>query len=458
VVDVEPPIAERPPAPGRRRWAVFASLAQPNYRKFFVGQATSRIGTWMQTTAQGWLVLQLTDSGTALGLVVAFQTVPVLVLAPYGGLIADRVSRRRLLIWLESAMGLLALILGVLTALHRVRLWHVYVLALSLGVLTAFEMPARQTFVNDMVDRDHLRNAVSLNSVLNNTARSIGPGIAGILIGLGGTAVCFLLNALSYAVVTLFLVLMDESRFTAIVVTPRRRRQLREGFTYVRRTRALRVPLVMMMLIGCLAFEWQVSLPLIAKDTFSGGSRAYGFMTSAMGIGAVLGGLFAASRGRVGLRALSYSALLFASALVAASLAPSLTIELVLMVFVGAGSVTVSARGNTTLQLAAADTMRGRVMALFSVATMGTTPIGGPVVGAVAQYAGARFGLLAGALGAAGAGGLGLLAHRRDTTKTMDPLLIPAEQTTAEQTSAEQTTAEPVTGWPANPIDEEPLP
>ncbi|MGX7678316.1 MFS transporter [Jatrophihabitans sp. DSM 45814] len=391
----------------------FVSLSNPNYRKFFFGQAISRIGTWMQTTAQGWLVLQLTGSGTALGLVIACQTLPVLLLGPYGGVIADRMDRLRLLVWLESAMGGLALVLGVLTATHEVRLWQVYILAFCLGLLNAFELPARQTFVHDMVGRDALRNAVSLNSVLNNAARAIGPGIAGVIIGVGGTSVCFMVNALSYVAVVASLLRMDRSRLTPALPTPREKGQLRAGFSYVRSRPSLGVPLLMMTIIGVFAFEFQVTLPVIAKDTFHGGSQAYGFITAAMGIGAVLGGIFAAGHGRMGIRPLAMSAALFGIALTLATVAPNLYCALILMLFVGAGSVTVSARGNTTLQLGADEHMRGRVMALFSVATMGTTPIGGPIVGAAAQHLGARAGLAMGAAGAFLASAVGAVAARR---------------------------------------------
>jgi len=247
----------------------FAALANPNYRRYFAGQATSLIGTWMQSVAQSWLVLQLTGSGPALGFVVGLQMLPVLVLGPYGGVVADRVDKRRLMVALQSAMGLLALTLGVLTVTGAVRIWHVYLLALLLGLTNAFENPARQSFVLEMVGPADLRNAVTLNSVLVNAARAVGPAVAGILIASVGTGVCFLVNAVSFVAVVYSLVSMNTAVLAPTPPTQRRKGQLREGLRYVRRTPALGVPLLMMALIGALAYEFQVVLPVLARDAFT---------------------------------------------------------------------------------------------------------------------------------------------------------------------------------------------
>ena len=279
----------------------FASLANRNYRRYFTGQAISLIGTWMQSIAQSWLVLQMTGSGTALGLVVALQTLPVLLLGPYGGVVADRVDKRRLMIALQSMMGVLALVLGVLTVTGAVRLWQVFVLAFLLGLNNAFENPARQAFVLEMVGPQDLRNAVSLNSVLVNAARAVGPAVAGVLIATVGTGVCFLVNAGSFVAVVASLMRMDLSLLQPSPAQVRGKGQLREGLRYVRRTPELAVPLVMMAVIGCLAYEFQVVLPQVAKSAFSGNAQAYGFMTATMGIGAVIGGLWTAARGTTGL-------------------------------------------------------------------------------------------------------------------------------------------------------------
>ena len=400
----------------------FAALANPNYRRYFSGQAISLIGTWMQTVAQSWLVLQLTGSGTAIGVVVALQTLPVLVLGPYGGVVADRVDKRRLMIVLQTMMGLLALVLGILTVTELVRLWQIYLLAVLLGLNNCFENPARQAFVLEMVGPAHLRNAVSLNSVLVNAARAVGPAVAGIIIATGGIGICFLLNALSFAAVVFSLATLDTGALQPAPPAQRSRGQLRAGLGYVRRTPALAVPLLMMGLIGCLAYEFQVVLPIVAKQTFGGGAQAYGFMTAAMGVGAVVGGLWVAARGRTGVRSLVNSAAGFGVLIAAAAVAPTLPLELLALALVGAASVGFLAKGNSTLLLAATASMRGRVMALWAVAFLGSTPIGGPIAGAVSERFGGRAGLALGAMACLLAAALGaamLRRSNRDEARTL---------------------------------------
>ncbi len=395
------------------RRQTFAALSNPNYRLYVSGQAVSLVGTWMQSIAQSWLVLQLTGSATALGVVIALQTLPTLVLGPYAGVVADRFDKRKLMIGLQSGMGVLALLLGVLTITGTVQLWHVYVLAFLLGMNNCFENPARQSFILEMVGPDDLRNAVSLNSVLVNVARAVGPAIAGIVIALGGIGLCFLLNAVSFVAVVASLARLDVSRLSRSVPTPRAPGQLREGLAYVRRTPELAVPLLMMALVGCLAYEFQVVLPVFAQQTFAGDASTYGFLTAAMGVGAVVGGLYVAARGRTGLNALVVAATLFGLAMVATALAPNLTVALVGMGLVGAFSVAFLSTGNSTLQLAAAPQMRGRVMALWAVAFLGSTPIGGPIAGVVVQYFGSRAGLMMGAVACLLAAAVGAVVARR---------------------------------------------
>jgi MFS family permease len=370
------------------RHQTFAALENSNYRLYVSGQAVSLAGTWMQSIAQSWLVLQLTGSATALGVVIALQTLPTLVLGPYAGVVADRIDKRRLMIGLQSGMG---------------------VLALLLGIINCFENPVRQSFVLEMVGPTDLRNAVSLNSVLVNVARAVGPAIAGIVIALGGIGVCFLLNALSFVAVVVSLVRLDVGTLARSIPTPRAPGQLREGLAYVRRTPELAIPLLMMALVGCLAYEFQVVLPVFAQQAFAGDASTYGFLTAAMGVGAVVGGLYVAARGRTGLGALVWASTLFGLAMLGTALAPNLTLALVGMALVGAFSVAFLSTGNSTLQLAAAPQMRGRVMALWAVAFLGSTPIGGPIAGVVVQYFGSRAGLLLGAVAcllAAAAGGI----------------------------------------------------
>jgi len=391
----------------------FAALAVPNYRRYISGQSVSLVGTWMQMTAQSWLVLTLTNSSTDLGLIVALQTLPVLLLGPYGGVIADRVDKRRLMVVLQSVMGIQALALGLLTVTGAVRVWEIGLLAALLGLNNAFENPARQSFMLEMVGPDHLRNAVSLNSVMVNVARSIGPAVAGVLIATVGDGVCFLVNAASFIAVVTSLIRLERSSLHPSPPTGREPGQLREGLRYIRRTPELRIPLLMMAIVGCLGYEFQVSLPVMARQGLHTGAAGFGFMTAAMGIGAVAGGLLVAARGRTGIRTLVLAAAAFGVAFAFAALAPSLPIELVALALVGWASISFMSTGNSTLQLTAAPTMRGRVMSLWFVAFQGSTPVGGPIIGWVMAWAGARAGLGIGAVTCLLVSLMGLLALRR---------------------------------------------
>ncbi len=395
------------------RRTTFAALEIPNYRRYVRGQSISLTGTWMQMTAQAWLVLTLTHSAAKLGLVVALQTLPVLLLAPYGGVIADRVDKRRLMVALQIAMGLQALTLGLLTVMGAVRLWEIGALAVLLGLNNAFENPARQSFMLEMVGSEDLRNAVSLNSVLVNVARIVGPAVAGVLIATVGEGVCFLLNAASFVPVVASLLRLDRSALRPSPPAPRAPGQLREGLRYVARTPELAVPLAMMALVGCLAYEFQVSLPVMARQGLHVGATGYGFMTAAMGVGAVAGGLLVAARGRTGLPTLVAAATAFGMVLALAAVAPTMGVELVALALTGWASISFMSTGNSTLQLTAEPTMRGRVMSLWFVAFQGSTPIGGPIVGWVMVQAGARAGLWVGAVTCLLAALMGVAAIRR---------------------------------------------
>lgn len=392
----------------------FSSLKVPNYRLYFAGQSVSVIGTWMQMTAQAWLVLTLTHSAADLGFIVALQTIPVLLLSPYGGVVADRVDKRRMMVFLQSLMALQALVLGLLTVLHDVTFTEVGVLAVVLGLNNAFEFPSRQAFVREMVGGDHVRNAITLNSVMANLARAVGPAIAGILIATIGDGVCFLANAGSFVAVVTSLLAMDRSTLRPAPPAPRAKGQLREGLAYARRTPEIAVPLLMMSVVGMLAYEFQVSLPVLAQHTFHGGSEAYGFMSACMGIGAVLGGLVTAAKGRVGLRPMVLSAGGFGVTLLAVGLAPVLVAVYGALLLVGWASVSFISIGNSTIQLSAAPSMRGRTLSLWQVAFQGTTPIGGPLIGWVITESDPRVGIMVGAASAllAAAGGAWLARHR----------------------------------------------
>ena len=404
----------------RRAGATFSSLkASRNFRLYFTGQSVSMAGTWMQTVAQGWLVFQLTGSGTSIGFVTACQFIPVLFLGPLGGVIVDRLDTRRILVCTQTAAGMLALALGVLTITNTVQIWMVYALAIGLGCVTVVDNPARQTFVLELVGPNLLSNAITLNSVNLNLARVIGPSIAAITIALVGIGPCFIVNAASYLAVIAALLLMHPADFHPKVVAPRAKGQVREGLRYVWRTPSLRTPLLMMALIGTLAYEFQVILPIMAKYTFGGDAGTYGVMTAAMGSGAVVGGLATASRDRNGLDALVRVAVVFGACIALLAVSPTLPVALLALVAVGAASITFLAVANTTIQLTADPGLRGRVMALWTVAFLGTTPVGGPIIGFIGENLGARWGLATASASCFGAAAFGawhtLVRHRGAT-------------------------------------------
>uniref|UniRef100_UPI002FE19792 MFS transporter n=1 Tax=Rhabdothermincola sp. TaxID=2820405 RepID=UPI002FE19792 len=378
----------------------FRALSSRNYRLYIAGQVVSVSGTWMQTVAQAWLVLRLTGSGVALGVTTALQFLPMLVLGPWAGVIADRSDKRRLLLATQSAAGSLALVLGVLTATGAVQLWMVFLLALGLGLVNAFDMPARQSFVYEMVGPEHLTNAVGLNSTVMNAGRLVGPAVGGVVIATLGLATCFLLNALSYAAVLAALAAMRVGELHRTEPVARQHGQLLEGLRYVWVTPALRTPLLMLAVIGTLTYEFQVSLPILATFTFGAGAEGYGALLSAMSAGAVIGGLVLAGRMTASHRGVGWSAAAFGLLVLVASVMPTLTATAVVMPLVGAASIAVITLTNATLQLTADPQMRARVIALYGVAFLGSTPIGGPIVGWVGETLGGRAALAIGGLAA----------------------------------------------------------
>jgi MFS family permease len=378
------------------RGRVGSSLRYRNYRLYFFGQLVSVMGTWMQTVAQSFLVLDLTHSGTDLGLVTAARFLPILIFGPAGGLFADRRNKRRILYVTQALSGLLAAIFAILTGTHVIQMWLVYTLALSLGFVNVFDNPARQSFISEMVPPEELPNAVTLNSVSLNLARVFGGAVGGVLAAVLGLSLCFTCNAISFAAVIGSLALMNGALLYPARPVKRQPGQIREGLRYVRDTPELLVPLLMIALVGTLAWEFQITLPLMASDVFGGGAGAYGVMASVMGLGAVGGGLISAARARPRARALCIAAIGWGIAITAAAFAPTLPLELAALVFVGYGSITFNSYAKTTLQLAAEPAMRGRVMALWALAWQGSTPLGGPLVGWIAQDLGARWSLVAG--------------------------------------------------------------
>jgi MFS family permease len=390
----------------------FSSLRIRNFRLYFIAQLISVSGTWMQSVAQAWLVLHLTGSGVDLGIVVGLQFLPMLLLGPFGGLVADRTNKRRLLFVTQSAGGLLALVLGILVVTDTVVLWQVYLLALMLGVVNLFDNPARQTFMMEMVGRDDLPNAVSLNTVVMNASRVVGPAIGGVIITVFGLGICFFVNAASYVAVIIGLAMMRVVELHRTEPVERAKGQVRDGFRYVWRTPALRNVLLAVALIGIFAYNFTVTLALLAKVTFHGGAGTYAVLTSCMGAGAIVGGLLTAHRSRPTPRLLQVLALVFGGLLAAVALAPTLVAAGLLIALMGAASIGFIATANATLQLTADPGMRGRVMALYAMAFLGTTPIGAPLVGAIAQWTDPRIAMLTGAAATIIAAGLLMWRHQ----------------------------------------------
>jgi MFS family permease len=379
----------------------FASLSVPNYRRYFGGQVVSITGNWMQTVAEMWLMIELTGSGVSVGLTAALQFLPIMLFGAWGGLLADRMPKRRLLTVTQSLMVLPALTLWALTVNGSVEVWMVYALVLARGAVNAVDNPARQSFAIEMVGPDRVVNAVALNSVIVHTARILGPAAAGGVIALLGVGPCFLINAISFAAMIAALRAMDPAALHAPPrLAGRERGQLSSALRHVRHTPGLRIPLAMMALVGTLSFNFQVLLPLLASFTWHGTAATYTALAVAMGVGSVAGALAAGARGRVGPRLLVAAAAAFGVAELLVAAAPTVPLQLLALIPLGAVSVTFAAGVNSAIQLAVEPAMRGRVMALYSVVFLGSTPIGAPLVGWIAEVAGPRAGLVLGAVAA----------------------------------------------------------
>lgn len=386
----------------------FESLRVRNYRMFFAGQVVSWTGTWVQWIAQGWLVLRLTQSGLGLGLVTAIQWLPILVLGAWAGVMADRLDKRRLLIFTNVSSSVLSLILGVLTVTGVVTLWMVIVDALLLGVVTALDNPARQTFTMEMVGRERIANAVSLNTATFTTARVVGPAVAGLMISTVGIGPCFLLNGISFLPVTFALITMDRSKLRPSEQVVRAKGQVREGLRYVRSVPVLRTLLLMMAVIGTLQYNFAVLLPVLAKETFAGDAGTLGLIGASIGIGMFAGSMANAAIGRSDRRVLLGAGFALGTLTVAAAAAPSLWTAVLLMIPLGAASMAFLATMNSTLQLTTSDEMRGRVMAIYFVLFLGSTPIGAPIVGWLSEAFDPRVALAFGGVATLLACGYGL--------------------------------------------------
>ena len=374
----------------------FTSLAVPNFRRFFVGQMVSVSGTWMQMIGQSWLVLDLTGSPAALGIVTAAQFLPLLFLGPYTGVVADRRDKRKILLATQVASMVLALVLGVVVATGVTQLWMVIGLAGALGVATAFDSPCRQSFFLEMVGPEKVANALTLNSVTMNIGRLFGPAIAGFVIAEWDLSVCFVANAVSYVAAIVALVSIRPEELVRGPRVERSKGQLREGLKVVWAESALRVPLLLMLAIGTLTYEFSVTLPVLVRGTFGIGPSGFGMMQSVMSVGAIVGGLVIGTRVKPTPERLVVVAGCFGVVVLALALTPNYSVALMVAPFVGAASVLFMAMDNACLQLAATPEMRSRVMGLYAVAFLGTTPIGGPTIGFVAEHFGVRWAIAIG--------------------------------------------------------------
>jgi MFS family permease len=380
----------------------FRALGVRNFRLYFVGQVVSVSGTWMQTVALGLLILsgQLHGNGVDVGAATALQYLPILLFGTWGGVVADRVDKRRLLVVTQACAGMLALALALLTGMHVVRMWEVFFLAALLGMVNLFTNPTRQAFVSEMVGRELLPNAVSLNSVVMNSARVIGPAIGGALIYTSGFATCFFVNAGSYGAAILALTMMRPAELFLSERVARAKGQVREGLRYAWRTPSLRDPLLAMAVVGTLAFNFTTTLPLLAEYTFHGGAGTYSAFSVAMGAGAVVGGLFVAHRSRPSRALLGRIGLAFGAMIALVALLPTEPLTIVALVAMGVCSIAFLATANATVQIASDPSMRGRVMALYAIAFLGSTPIGAPLMGWVSDTTSPRVALVIGAAAA----------------------------------------------------------
>ncbi|WP_083974878.1 MFS transporter [Kitasatospora mediocidica] len=396
-----------------RPGGMFSSLKVRNYRYFFAGQIVSNTGSWMQRIAQDWLVLSLTGSPLAVGITTAMQFLPTLLLGLFGGVLADRMPKRRLLIVTQGLMGLLAAGLAVLTVTGVVTEYYVYAFALLLGLVTVVDTPTRQAFVSEMVGPKDLSNAVSLNAANFQTARLVGPAVAGLLIAAVGSGWAFALNALSFVAVIGGLLAMRTSELRPIDRIPREKGQLREGLRYVKERPDLMWPLVLAGFIGTFGFNFPTLLSGFAYDTFHVGPGQYGLLNTAMALGSLAGALYAARRGAPRLRWLTGAALGFGVLEVLASAAPGYWSFAVLLTLVGICGLTFNTAVNSYVQLATDPEMRGRVMGLLVLVFTGGTPIGAPVVGWATSVYGPRIGMLAcGLVSALAATVIGLVLAR----------------------------------------------
>jgi len=394
----------------------FRSLEIRNFRLFFVGQLISQVGNWVTILAQTLLVLRLTDDGVSVGILTACQFAPVLLVGPWAGLLADRSDKRRLLLVVQSLAMAQSFALAAVALLDRPPLLAIYAFALAGGLATAFDHPARRSFVVEMVPDDHVQNAVSLNSALMTGARVLGAALAGLLVGTVGFAWCFALDGLSYTAVLLGLARMDPTQLRQAPAAVRGRGQIRAGLRYTRSVPELWIPLLMMTLVGTLAFNFSVVVPLFVRRSLGGTDTAFTLLFSVLSLGSFVGALVAARRTTVTVAHVSVAAAGFGVAMLLLAAAPTLAVAFPVALLVGFGSIAFLTTASTIFQLRAEPTMRGRVLALQAMVFLGSTPFGGPLLGAVCERFGPRSGLVLGGASALVAAAIGAASGRRRAT------------------------------------------
>ncbi|MEV6158734.1 MFS transporter [Nonomuraea sp. NPDC052129] len=405
---------------------MFRSLKVRNYRMFAAGGAVSNVGGWLQRTAQDWLVLDLTHgSAAALGTATALQFLPMLLFGLFGGVLADRYPKRPILIVAQSLMAVLALVIGVLTMTGSAQVWHVYVMAFTLGVISCVEVPTRQAFVVEMVGRRDLSNAIALNSSIFNLARVVGPAIAGVLIFLfGGTGPLFLINAVTFAGVISSLIFMRKSELNLSVPVPRAKGQLREGLSYVLHREELLMPVLLIGFVSMFSQSFSMSIALMAREVFKAGASSFGLASSMFAVGALGGALLAARRARPSRRMLIAGAIGFGLFQIATGLAPVYPVYLLLLIPTGIALITINTAANASVQLATAPDMRGRVMGIYMLVFTGGAPVGAPLVGWLSELGGPRTGvMLSGLLVLVGTGVAVLLTRLISARVVGEPVL-----------------------------------
>jgi MFS family permease len=382
-------------SPRRDRQGLLRSLRHsPNLRIYLAGHCVSVIGTWVQRVAQDWLVLQITHNATALGLSVAAQFLPLLLFGSYGGLLVDRLDRRRTVMATQTLSGLLAIGLAVIALLGVVQLWSVLALGLGLGLVTVLDVPARQAFVVSMVEPDDYANAQALASSVNNAGRLVGPAVAGLLIAGVGVGFAFVVNAASFVAVLISLALLNVGELTPSPRIPQAKGQIREGLGYLWGSSQLRTTIVLVAVVAVFGQNFRVVLPLAATQLYHGDATTYGWLTSAIGLGALLGAGISASIQIPTAWTLLMATIAFGAASLLAAFSPLLAVALLIMVSVGVTNIIFNTVARSVLLLNSAPEMHGRMMAIHGQVFLGSTPIGGPLVGWLCEIWGARAGFI----------------------------------------------------------------